>query len=282
MINIATLKSPNFGDGVNKTFWQVLTQARVYKDKTTTHYLTTGSIMCHVNHNTIIFGTGFIDQKSNLGGGKIVSRRNTKCCDPKEVLAVRGPLTRDKLLEFGVECPANFGDPLILMPCIYDAHANTAGNAVVGIIPHFVDRNCENVNILHANLEARGFTVKIINIGIGSNYKKLIDEINQCEYIISSSLHGVIMGIVYKKKTIHTQFSSKVFGGSFKFQDFFQSIETRYTSNNIYTHELLSNVIQVNYENLLQLGLKLIKLIPFVDKTRKLQIAETYNNFYKL
>ena len=35
------------------------------------------------------------------------------------------------------------------------------------------------------------------------NYKKLIDEINSCKYIISSSLHGIIMGVKHKKYNIH-------------------------------------------------------------------------------
>ena len=41
---------------------------------------------------------------------------------------------------------------------------------------------------------------------VGENFKKLIDEINECKYIISSSLHGVIMGLIYKK-TIFLEFS---------------------------------------------------------------------------
>ena len=77
---------------------------------------------------------------------------------------------------------------------------------------------------LKQNLEKVGYVVKYIDIQVGDDYEKLINNINTCKYIISSSLHGVIMGIIYKRKTIYIQFSNKVIGGDFKFNDFFKSI----------------------------------------------------------
>jgi hypothetical protein len=72
---------------------------------------------------------------------------------------------------------------------------------------------------LQISLLNNGYKVNIIDIEVGRDYKRLIDNINKCQYIISSSLHGIIMGLIYKKKTIYINFSSSVVGGDFKFDD---------------------------------------------------------------
>ena len=92
---------------------------------------------------------------------------------------------------------------------------------IIGIIPHYIDKNNKNYKLLKTKLEKKEYIVKYIDIEVGNNYKKIIDKINNCKYIISSSLHGVIMGIIYKK-TIYVEFSDKVLGNGFKFEDFFK------------------------------------------------------------
>lgn len=68
----------------------------------------------------------------------------------------------------------------------------------------------------------------MIDILVGTNYKKIIDKILSCEVIISSSLRGVILGVIYKKKTVFTEFSDKVVENGFKFFDFFESLDINY------------------------------------------------------
>ena len=79
---------------------------------------------------------------------------------------------------------------------------------------------------------------KIININTGEDYKTFIEDIKSCEYIISSSLHGIIMGIIYFKKVLYMKFSDKVIGGMFKFNDFFSSLEIKYMTSK---DEILKN-----------------------------------------
>ena len=122
--------------------------------------------------------------------------------------------------------------------------------------------------------------MKFIDIEAGSNHKKLIDDINSCKYIISSSLHGVMMGIVYKKRTIFVEFDDKVVGNGFKFQDFFKSININYKNINTYDTKILNNVINVDYEYLVSTGIKLISLIPFIETEMKTELINKYKKFY--
>ena len=246
------------------------------------HYITTGSIMCLVQNNSIVFGTGFISKDGDVGGGKWGSKNNKINARPLYVIAVRGPLTRNKLLKNNIQCPKNYGDPLILMPCIYNKQKVVREN-IVGIILHYHDenKNKDKVVKLETNLKKSGYDVKFINILVGDNYKKIIDEINDCQYIISSSLHGVIMGIVYKKKTCFAKFGDSLIGGEFKFQDFFKSINIDYEYDHTLKSNILENYIEVDYDILVDIGTKLIKLIPFIENVRKNELLNIYTSFYK-
>ena len=263
----------NFGDSVNKVFWSKMSGKKIIDNNKGKHYLTTGSIMWLCNNNSIIFGTGFISDNSNLGG------TNKKKTNPK-VIAVRGPKTRKKLLEMNINCPKNYGDPLILFPCIYNKKPLKNSKLIIGIIPHYVDFNNKNVNTLIKNLNNNNYNTKKINILVGEDYEKFLSKINDCDVIISSSLHGVIMGIVYKKKTIFIEFSKNVVGGRFKFNDFFESINIKYDVKNIYDEKILHNIIKVNYDKLNKTALKLLELCPFIDNNRKKILSKKYKDYY--
>jgi len=60
----------NFGDYINKIFFEKLTQKTIYflRHPTSLHYVCTGSIMTQVTSNSIIWGTGFISENSDVGG----------------------------------------------------------------------------------------------------------------------------------------------------------------------------------------------------------------------
>lgn len=279
--NIYTMVNSNFGDGVNKTFWEYIIQGNINNNRGNIHYITTGSIMCLVNNKSIIFGTGFISKDGDIGGGNWISKSNKKYKIPYDIIAVRGPLTRKKLLDFNIKCPEKYGDPLILMPCIYDIRINIEDN-IVGIIPHYIDKNNNNYNLLITNLRNSGYIVKFIDIQVGNNYKKIIDNINNCKYIISSSLHAIMMGIIYKKKTIFVEFSNKVIGDGFKFQDFFHSVNINYKNINTYNVDIMNNIIDVDYEYLQKIGKNLISLIPFINIERKIFLTKKFEEFYNI
>ena len=71
----------NFGDAINLMFWSKITQRNIrtkFNYNTQPHFLTTGSIMELATDKSIIFGSGFISQNSNLGGQVFSSNSNKK------------------------------------------------------------------------------------------------------------------------------------------------------------------------------------------------------------
>ena len=71
--------------------------------------------------NTIIYGSGAITSNPDIKGR------------PVKVLSVRGPLTRDVLIKNGIDCPAVYGDPALLLPLVYKPQIKN--NERIGIIP---------------------------------------------------------------------------------------------------------------------------------------------------
>jgi len=175
------------------------------KCKRVEHYFMIGSILQRSTKNSIIWGSGFISESS-------------VCKEiPKRVLAVRGPLTRKKLLEQSIACPEIYGDPALLLPEVYP-NTNQKTKYKLGIIPHFLDKNNAELKKFDDNLD-----IKIIDI---QNKKplKVIDDMLQCEKIISSSLHGIIISDAYHIPSVWTQFSKPIGDDNFKFLDYFASV----------------------------------------------------------
>lgn len=274
-------KSNNFGDGINKIFFEKLLGRKInFLDKTNhnlfLHYFTTGSILTHVNENSIVYGSGFISKDSDLGNGCFSNNGNSIVYKkPLNIISVRGPKTRAKLISMGVDCPPNYGDPLILFPLIY--YKNITPTIKYGIIPHYVDKKSKNLSTLISNLD-KNDTIIIDIVLQDLNYKKFINDILSCEYIIASSLHAVIMGIIYKKKTIFVQFGKDVSGDTFKFFDFFESLDIHYIIKNIYTKDLLDNVIRVDYDKLYKLVKNMINNAPFIESSDKPKLIKKYKS----
>lgn len=256
----------NFGDCVNRIFFDLLTNKTLdyNNEHNTVYYHCTGSILRLVNENSLVYGAGFLSQNDDLGAPKNCGFTNKVYKVPKIIISVRGPLTRQKLINMGVRCPENYGDPLILFPLIYNNDQISAIKGKIGVIPHYHDINHLNTHTLINNLK-KANQVELINICTGLDYKRFIDKILSCEYIISSSLHGLMMGIVYKKKTILVEFSKNVFGNLFKFNDFFGSIDVNYKVKNVYDETLLDNCIQYDPNKIKTLAEKMIRIAPFIN-----------------
>jgi pyruvyltransferase len=206
----------NWGDGIapfiaEKMSGQKVQSVTGLEQDLDIRYSVTGSInQWLTNNNTILWGTGFISETSKLS------------ITPKDIRAVRGPLTREKFLKFGVECPEVYGDPALLMPKFY--FPRVAKKYKYGIIPHYVDVNQPWVRTYKDNPD-----VKIISITHKTEEElyshRFIKEILECEIIFSSSLHGLIAADAYGIPSHWIELSNGVIGNGFKFHDYFMSVK---------------------------------------------------------
>jgi exoV-like protein len=209
------------------------------------------------NSQTIVWGSGFL---SNDDKFKLKEK-------PKKVLAVRGKLSRQFLLEQGVECPEVYGDPALLLPLFYKAHKKKRYK--LGVVAHIYDESNPLVQGLKGNND-----VIIISLQSYDNWLHVIDKISECELILSSSLHGIIVSDAYGIPNAWVEFSDKVIGNGFKFRDYFSSV-----SKNISEPIRITTPIDINnldrYKKTWEAPTcdlnKLIEASPFLPLKEKLE-----------
>ena len=203
----------NLGDGLNYYLIKELTGKRIINYRNTylsniENFCCIGSIIDSlVNSNSIIWGAGLISDKVHVKH------------KPLKIHAVRGEYTWKKLLSYGIDCPKVFGDPALLLPLVYSPKLRT-NNRFIGIIPHVEDLS--NINV--CRLASLSNQVKIIRLCGYKDWHDVIDEIYECDFIISSSLHGIIISDAYKIPNVWVEFSDNVIGKGFKFRDYYSSV----------------------------------------------------------
>ena len=161
-----------------------------------------GSILNNSRRNSIIWGTGFM-----FGNERIKA--------PKKILSVRGPLTRNRLLQQNIQCPEKYGDIGLILPYFY--YPSIKKKYKLGIIPHYIDQ--KKFNELYKNKDSN---IKIIDVT--NKIPTVIEDILSCESTISSSLHGIIVSHAYNRKCMWMKLSDKIGGGNFKFRDYYGSL----------------------------------------------------------
>jgi pyruvyltransferase len=175
------------------------------------NYLVIGStidMLC--KKNTEVWGAGIIDGTIPL---------KTK---PKKVYAVRGPLTRQALLQQGIECPEVYGDPAMLVAKYYKPHVTKKYK--YGFISHVSNIDKVNTLLIDGTPLKERKDILIIDFSNYNRWTDIPDRICSCENIISGSLHGLIMAEAYNIPNVWIQFGKPLIGGYFKFHDFFLSI----------------------------------------------------------
>ena len=179
-------------------------------------YVTAGSILAHVNKKCIVWGSGIIN--------------HNQIVKPAKFLAVRGPETRRVLMNQGYDVEEIYGDPALLLQDYYNPKIDKKYK--LGIIPHYVDY--EFVKKHYGHLK----DVLIIDL-MTNDIEGTTDKILQCQYIMSSSLHGIIVSHTYQIPALWIKFSDKLFGDDIKFKDYFKSVKIKpYDS---FTNELLDD-----------------------------------------
>jgi len=242
-------KNNNFGDILNVHLIEKLTNKKVnfvkIKYYNNEHFLCIGSLLANTRKNTIVWGSGFMDETS-------------MCFEkPKKICAVRGPKTRKILLENNIDCPEVYGDPALLLPKVY--YPKIKKSYRYGVIPHYVDQKHDFLREIKNRKD-----ILIINI-LNEDPYFIVDQILSCEKIISSSLHGIIVSDTYKIPSLWVEFSDKVIGNGFKFYDYFESVKRNVSGpikiDNKTQFKDLENSFE-DYEINIDLE-KLIKSCPF-------------------
>jgi len=196
----------NFGDVLGPALFEHYTGKKaVWEKPENSSLVIIGSIMEHLPE----------PYTGTVAGIGIGNKRTRADLSQANVLALRGNLTLKRTVTNGIPLLADPGllatDLLIERPPV---------EYKFGVIAHHADRSLE-------------VPPGALNIDIKSPISQVITEAAQCSYIITSSLHGLILadalGIPRMWKTF-----SRVQGAGFKFKDYASSLGTNITPNTWY------------------------------------------------
>ena len=162
--------------------------------------LAIGSLIGSFNCDGVVWGSGILSDDAI----KVVNKR--KRYIKYDIRAVRGPETRNVLLKCGYKVPEVYGDPAILLKDIYCPNIEKK-KYKISLICHL--SNIEKSSCFH-NIDIRT-----------SDYKNFVDEVCSSEFIISSSLHGIILAETYGVPCIF--WNNKMDKQFIKFKDWYYS-----------------------------------------------------------
>lgn len=153
----------------------------------------------------------------------------TEPSDDFKIYATRGFLSK-KLVELAGHQPLACGDPGILLPRFYTS--NVPKKYKLGIMCSWVDY--DQVLEQYQNPD-----VTVIN-SMGP-VEIIIDKINECEVLATSTLHGFITAVAYNIPSLLVKFSDKMVGDDFKYQDFFTCL-----NNSFYMFDLRNKIATID------------------------------------
>lgn len=203
-----------------------------------------GSIMKYTQPKALVWGSGIISRKDQFSDA-------TFC-------AVRGPLSRKRIIELGYTCPEVYGDPAILLPLYYAPTIEKKFE--YGFIPHYVDQE------IAQEWYGGESNTTVLNL-INDDVFYTTDRILECKKVISSSLHGVIVAQAYGIPAIWVQFSDKLSGDNVKYEDYFLSVGMKPYQPVYVDQKKLPDAYEVLFSE--------VDTIPDIQKVKEIQIALT-------
>src|SRR5690606_11207939 len=224
-INLVYWNEPNFGDALSP---QIIEELSVCKTKLKAAYINSfrkfikgllflswreirmilfpwqpnilgvGSVITCGNSRSKVWGSGFMSDTDSFKGG--------------DIFAVRGPLTAQRLIKQGFPKCEIYGDPALLLPLWIKPAIEKKYK--LGIVPHWKEVDKYN--------ECYGSEYKVIDSRT-KKIEKILEEITSCEYILSASLHGLIVPHAYNIPDIWIK-DGYIETDGFKFLDYFASV----------------------------------------------------------
>ena len=211
-IPVEDMTKNNLGDYLSKVVVEYMLKREGLQIDSSTesvkHLYGIGSILQFGYQNATVWGSAFAYDPSNVRS--IFHRSLFRKLD---IRAVRGPMTRNVLMRLGHNCPECYGDPAVLMPLIYQPNVKEKKDYV--IVPHF--SQLETLK----NSELKNNIVSMYT----SDYESVIDSIANSKFVVSSSLHGLILAEAYGVPAIFYQDRPERF--NFKYEDWYSSTKRK-------------------------------------------------------
>ncbi len=211
----------NFGDEMSPLLISKITGREVVNTSNSKEksIIAIGSYIQKANNNDIIWGSGVrtVDQPTEYTN--------------LIVKAVRGPITKKYLENLSIDVPNIFGDPGLLYPKFFNISENVEYTNKIGFIPHYTSLEYYENEKLSSN-------IKIISPTDNPNI--VLSKIKSCKYIISSSLHGLIMADSFNIPN-YWLYDRKLNEGILKFEDYFASQNRQIKMHNNINNVLLSS-----------------------------------------
>jgi hypothetical protein len=202
---------PNYGDAISPLLVEHLARRPVrYAPPRSADLIAVGSLLTDVlGHRWKRVVTGRFDRLRCWGTGAFTAD-GLRPAAWLEVGALRGTLTRDAM---GVPTSTPVGDPGLLVPRLLDRQP--VRTIRWGIVPHYIERDLPAIQ----RLVADNPTARLIDL----NHPDLLATtrmIGSCHFIISSSLHGLIVADAFGIPNVWASWSTRLAGGSWKFRDY--------------------------------------------------------------
>lgn len=199
----------NFGDYLSLKLFERILQSNVNICKnqyiSQKKILGIGSILAHANNNDIIWGSG----------AKTSNKKDYRF-RTLDVRAVRGPLTRKLLIDnFNIKCPEVYGDPALLVPLLFPEFKKEKSPQIdYLIIPHYSENHLFPKEIYKKNV-----------VYTTDPWDYIIKQILNSKFVISSSLHGIIIAEAYNIPARFLRVTDRE--PIFKYQDYYLGTNRR-------------------------------------------------------
>ncbi len=193
----------NFGDWLSPVLCEAISGKKVvYADPSQCDLVAIGSILQKTKNH-------FWSRRIHVWGSGLIEKK-AKFRSPHYFHAVRGELTAKTISNKKIQ---TLGDPgllcdLLLPPSKKDKFFK------LGIIPHYVDKE-------HPLLTELSKYKHVCIIDIFSEITDFLMQVSRCDFILSSSLHGLIVADALKIPNGWIKLSQQVRGDDFKFADYY-------------------------------------------------------------
>ncbi|MFD2167326.1 polysaccharide pyruvyl transferase family protein [Thalassotalea euphylliae] len=211
----------NFGDLISEELLKVNGKTPILKEPSNAQLVMVGSLIEHLpeDYSGTIMGTGLISEK--------------KASLPQaNFLAVRGKYTRQCL---GLKESVPLGDFGLLSHKLIGKQP--AKKYKYGLIPHYVDKTNPWIPKIHNYLGQ-----DCVIIDVEDTATSVTQQIAECEFIFSSSLHGLIVADSFGIPNTWLQMSDKVIGNGFKFHDYNSAIDSEQQCVNVSNETTLDDL----------------------------------------